>query len=58
LLIFDTCCGLEVHYSTYAVKSVKAPGNTFDLNPSGKELCRPSVIFITEERQSTLPLGA
>jgi hypothetical protein len=36
--------GLGESY-TYAFKSVKGPGNTFDLNPSGKELCLPPVIF-------------
>jgi hypothetical protein len=27
------CCGLEMHYTTKALKSVKGPGNTFDLKP-------------------------
>jgi len=27
------CCGLEVEKPTQALKSVKGPGNTFDLNP-------------------------
>jgi hypothetical protein len=27
------CCGLEVQKPTQALKSVKGPGNTFDLNP-------------------------
>jgi hypothetical protein len=27
------CCGLEVQDPTQALKSVKGPGNTFDLNP-------------------------
>jgi len=39
------CCGLEVQNPTQALKSVKGPGNTFDLNaPSGKELCPPLAI--------------
>jgi hypothetical protein len=35
------CYGLEVHYPTWALKSVKDPGNTFILAKSGQELCRP-----------------
>ena len=27
------CCGLEVQNATQALKSVKSPGNTFDLSP-------------------------
>jgi hypothetical protein len=27
------CCGLEVQNPTQALKSVKSPGNTFDLSP-------------------------
>jgi hypothetical protein len=27
------CCGFEVQNSTQALKSVKGPGNTFDINP-------------------------
>jgi hypothetical protein len=27
------CCGLEVQKPTQALKSVKGPGNTFDINP-------------------------
>jgi hypothetical protein len=39
------CCELEVHYPTYAFKSVKGPGNTFDLGPKWQITLRPSVIF-------------
>ena len=39
------CCGLEVHYSTLALKSVKDPGITFNLVKSGQKLCRPWYIF-------------
>ena len=39
------CCGLEVHYPTRALKSVKDPGNTFTLAKGGQELCRPWYIF-------------
>jgi hypothetical protein len=31
------CCGLEVQKPTQALKSVKGPGNTFDLNPKWSE---------------------
>ena len=34
-------CGLEVQKPTQALKSVKGPGNTFDITTSGQELCRP-----------------
>jgi hypothetical protein len=34
-------CGLEVHYPTYALESVKDPGITINLAKSGQELCRP-----------------
>jgi hypothetical protein len=27
------CCGLEVQKPTQTLKSVKGPGNTFDINP-------------------------
>jgi hypothetical protein len=32
------CCGLEVHYPTQGLNSVKEPGNTFNLAKSGQEL--------------------
>jgi len=32
-LIFTPCCELEVQNPTNALKSVKGPGNSFDLNP-------------------------
>jgi hypothetical protein len=41
----NPCCGLVVHNPTQALKSVKDLDNTFDLNSSGKELCRPSIFF-------------
>jgi hypothetical protein len=40
-----TPCGLEVQNPTQALKSVKGPGNTFHLNPSGKEFIHPLAIF-------------
>ena len=40
-----SCCGLEVQNPTKALKSFKDSDNTFDINPSVKELCRPSTIF-------------
>jgi beta-lactamase regulating signal transducer with metallopeptidase domain len=50
------CCGLEVHCPTSALKSVKDPGNTFNLARSGQELCRPWHIFhgIFMETPSTI----
>jgi hypothetical protein len=39
------CCGLEVHYPTQALKSVKGPGNTFDINREWQRNLRPSVII-------------
>jgi hypothetical protein len=40
------CCGLEVQKSTQALKSVKDPGNTFDLIPkSARSL--PSLIYFS-----------
>jgi hypothetical protein len=32
-------------FGTYALKSVKHPGNTFNLAKGGQELCRPWYIF-------------
>jgi hypothetical protein len=32
-LYLTPCCGLEVQKPTQALKSVKGPGNTFDINP-------------------------
>jgi hypothetical protein len=40
------CCGLEVHYPTKALKSVKDPGNTFNLAQSGQELCVLDIFFM------------
>ena len=37
------CCGLEVQKLTQALKSVKYPGNTFDVNPPKWERTLPSV---------------
>jgi len=36
------CCGLEVQNPTQALKSVKGPGNTFDLNPEWEKRTLPS----------------
>jgi hypothetical protein len=38
------CCGLEVQKPTQALKSVKDPGNTFDLNPNWARTL-PSLIY-------------
>ena len=40
------CYGPEVHYPTEALKSVKVPGNTFNLAKSGQERCRPYKTYI------------
>jgi hypothetical protein len=32
-LVFDTLLRVDVHKPAQALKSVKCPGNTFDLNP-------------------------
>jgi hypothetical protein len=40
------CCGLEVKKPTQAPKSVKGPGNTFDLNPRWARTL-PSLIYFS-----------
>jgi hypothetical protein len=40
------CCGLEVQKPTQALKSVKNPGNTFDLNPKWSRTL-PSLIYFS-----------
>jgi hypothetical protein len=40
------CYGLEVHYPTQALKSVKDPGNTFNVNPKWKRTLA-SLIYIS-----------
>ena len=40
------CCGLEVQKPTQALKSVKGPGNTFDLNPKWSRTL-PSLIYFS-----------
>jgi hypothetical protein len=40
------CCGLEVHNPTHAIKSVKGPRNTFDLNPKWSRTL-PSLIYFS-----------
>jgi hypothetical protein len=40
------CCGLEVQKPTQALKSVKDPGNTFDLNPKWSRTL-PSLIYFS-----------
>jgi hypothetical protein len=40
------CCGLEVQKPTQALKSVKVPGNTFDLNPLWTRTF-PSLIYFS-----------
>jgi hypothetical protein len=37
-------CGLEVQKLTQALKSVKGPGNTFDLNPKWSRIV-PTLIY-------------
>jgi hypothetical protein len=39
-------CGLEVQKPTQALKSVKDPGNTFDLNPKWSRTL-PSLIYFS-----------
>jgi hypothetical protein len=39
-------CGLEVQKHTQALKSVKGPGNTFDLNPKWSRTL-PSLIYFS-----------
>jgi hypothetical protein len=39
-------CGLEVQKPTQALKSVKDPGNTFDLNPKWARTL-PSLIYFS-----------
>jgi hypothetical protein len=38
------CCRLEVLYPTYALKTVKDPGNTFNLSSNWASMC-PSLIY-------------
>jgi hypothetical protein len=40
------CCGLEVHKPTQALKSVKDPDNTFDLNLKWARTL-PSLIYFS-----------
>jgi hypothetical protein len=40
------CCGLEVQKPTQALKSVKGPGNTFELNPKWSRTL-PSLIYFS-----------
>jgi hypothetical protein len=40
------CCGLEVQKPTQELKSVKDPGNTFDLNPKWSGTL-PSLIYFS-----------
>jgi hypothetical protein len=39
------CCGLEVQKSTQTLKSVKGPGNTFDINSQVGKNCAVLNIF-------------
>jgi hypothetical protein len=41
-----SCCGLDVHYPTSALKSVKDPCNTFKLNSMWARTL-PSLIYFT-----------
>jgi hypothetical protein len=38
------CCGLERNYATYVLKSVKDPGNTFNVSPKWARTL-PSLIY-------------
>jgi hypothetical protein len=40
------CCGLDVHYPTQALESVKDPGNIFDLNPKWARTF-PSLLYFS-----------
>jgi hypothetical protein len=40
------CCGLEVQKPTHALKSVKGPGNTFDINHKWSRTL-PSLIYFS-----------
>jgi hypothetical protein len=46
------CCGLEVQNPTKALKSVKGPCNTFDLNPNWEKILSSFALWISHE---TLP---
>jgi hypothetical protein len=48
-------CGLEVQKPTQALKSVKGPGNTFDLNPKW-ERTLPSLIYFSWDIYREPPL--
>jgi hypothetical protein len=48
------CCGLEVQKPTQALKSVKGPGNTFDLNPMWSRTL-PSLIYFNGILKETSP---
>jgi hypothetical protein len=41
-----SCCGLEVQKPTQALKSVKGPGNTIDLNSKWSRTL-PSLIYFS-----------
>jgi hypothetical protein len=42
------CCGIEVQKPTQALKLVKDPGNTFDLNPKWSRTL-PSLIYFSRD---------
>jgi hypothetical protein len=42
----NMCCGLEVHYPTKELKSVKDPGNTFNINSKWAGTL-PSLIYFS-----------
>jgi hypothetical protein len=46
VLYLTPCCGLEVQKPTQALKSVKDPGNTFDLSPKWSGTL-PSLIYFS-----------
>jgi hypothetical protein len=49
------CCGLEVQKPTQALKSVKDPGNTVDLNPKWSGTL-PSLIYFSWDIYRDPPL--
>jgi hypothetical protein len=54
-LIFDTLRGLEVQNPTQALKSVKSPGNTFDINPKWSRTL-PFLIYFSWDIHRDTPL--
>ena len=49
------CCGLEVQKPTQVLKSVKGPGNTFDLNPKWARTLPSFIYFYWKFIETPLP---